>query len=144
MFPQIAEGWVLSVIDEMTRDSNNNSNDNTRHHTLKLSEVPLLYIFPKDSQLVCVLCPVNMMVLLSSRDRLDICISHFCGIKHGLSMYTGQCNKFCMGSGEGYSVGSPSLLRGSIYHQSPVLPPELFSCISNSYKCCLGLEWLPS
>lgn len=51
---------------------------------------------------------------------------------------------FAWGSGEGYSVGSLSLPRGSIYHQSPVSPPKLFRRISNSYKCCLSLEWPPS
>ena len=77
-------------------------------------------------------------------DGQDICISHLCRISRDLSMCTGQCNEFCMGSGEGYSVGSPSLPRGSIYHQSPVSPPELFSRISNSYICCLGPERPPS
>lgn len=84
-----------------------------------------------------------MKALLSSQGGQNICISNLSGISRGLSTCTGQCNEFCMGSGEGYSVGSQSLPRGSIYHQSPVSPPELFSCISNSYKRCLGLEWPP-
>lgn len=86
---------------------------------------------------------MKMKALLSSQGGQNICISNLSGISRGLSTCTGLCNEFCMGSGEGYSVGSQSLPRGSIYHQSPVSPPELFSCISNSYKRCLGLEWPP-
>lgn len=80
------------------------------------------------------------MDLLSRWDGLDIYKSPLHRISHGLSVCTGQCNEFYMDSGEGYSVGSQSLPRGSIYHQSPVSPPKLLNHISNSYKCCPDLE----
>lgn len=103
--------------------------------------VPLLYNFPKKSLRPC---RMKMKDLRSSWDGLDICISRLRRISRGSSLCTGQCNEFCMGSGEGYSVGSQSLPRGSVYHQSPVSPPELFNRISNSYKCCPVLEWTAS
>lgn len=131
------EWWDLGVIDEMIIDSNN-----IRDVFDSIMVVPDIMNWSQQKFSFCTVflspCHMRTKALLSSWDRLDICISHLCGISRGLSTCTGQSDEFCMGSGEGYSVGSPSLPRGSIYHQSPVSPPELFSRISNSYKCCLG------
>lgn len=129
--------WLDLVMIEMMGDSNTSRNavDSITSDVINSSqqECPLF------TKVWVLALKVNALLpspsFLPSFHRPDICISHLYGISRGSSM--------CTGSGEGYSVGSQSLPRGSIYHQSPVSPPELFSIISNSYKCCLGLEGPP-